>query len=120
MSSGRVVRERKGVELYSSLPALVVTTDKSFDTTPKQGKNNEKVSFTNLYRNAVLNKGWNEQTSVSQKELEFMGLIPSNSSRLKSKNLLRDVKKSGNFVLKSRTLQKKVVSFSLPNLQVRV
>ena len=96
--------------MSETLPALVVTSEEDSKRTLKMDRN-KPASFTNLYRKAVINKGWDEKIDISRKEMEFMDLPPSKKSPRRLDCMYRCLKKTECF-------QKKIVSFSIPSGEV--
>ena len=82
MSFGKTVGRQtlRNVNITETLPALIVKSDEH----PKVGlkvDERKQVSFTNLYRKAVINKGLHDELEMNRKEMEFMGLSPSTCSK---------------------------------------
>ena len=73
----------RNVNITETLPTLIVKSDEH----PKVGlrvDERKQVSFTNLYRKAVINKGLHDELEMNRKEMEFMGLSPSTCSQITS------------------------------------
>ena len=63
------------VNMPVSLPPLVEKSGACSKSDAKLGKN-KKVSFTTLYRKAVIDKEFCNELELNKKEMEFMGLLP--------------------------------------------
>ena len=116
MSTGKAVGRRRGfhqssdkLDVSETLPAVVVTSEEDSKRTSKLNRN-KQTSFTSLYRKAVIDKDWSDQMDMSEKEMEFMGLLPSTCPR-KFGTMCRHIRKS-------ESSQKKFVAFSLSDEQV--
>ena len=82
MSFGKTVGKQplRNVNITETLPPLIVKSEKH----PKVGlrvDEQKQVSFTSLYRKAVINRGLHNELEMNRKEMEFMGLCPSTCSK---------------------------------------
>ena len=80
MSFGKTVRKQhlQNGNITETLPPLVVKSGTKVGLKVDEQK---QVSFTSLYRKAVINKGFHNEPEMNRKEMEFMGLCPSTCSK---------------------------------------